>query len=44
MSDECGGINATPVGVDDWYVLWERGTESRTLEVVLVHQIRLSTH
>ena len=34
-----GGISATPVRMDDWYVFWRRGTRPRTLVVILIHQL-----
>ena len=43
MTEALGGINATPARLDDegnWYVLWQRGEEPGTIEIVLVHQIR----
>lgn len=40
ISDELGGINATPAGVDDWYVMWKRGEEPGTIEIILIHQLR----
>ena len=41
MSDELGGINATPAGVDDWYVIWKRGEEPGTIEIIHVHPLRV---
>jgi hypothetical protein len=41
MTEEYGGISATPVGTDDWYVFWQRGPEPRTIDIVLVDQLRL---
>jgi len=40
MTEEYGGVSATPVRFDDWYILWQRGPEPRTIEIVLVHQLR----
>lgn len=40
VSEAYGGISATPARHDDWYVLWQRGSEPMTIEVVLVHQLR----
>jgi hypothetical protein len=36
---ELGGICATPVRVDDWYVFWQRGREPGALEIVLIQQL-----
>lgn len=41
VTDEYGGVCATPVGLDDWYVLWQRAPEAWTIDIVLVHQLRL---
>jgi hypothetical protein len=38
-SPELGGICATPVRVDDWYVFWQRSPELGAVEVVLIHQL-----
>jgi hypothetical protein len=40
VSEAYGGISATPAGHDEWYVLWQRGSEPMTIEIVLVHQLR----
>lgn len=42
MTDEYRGVNATPAGPDDWYIFWQRAQEPRTIEVILVHQLRRS--
>jgi hypothetical protein len=34
-----GGICATPIRIDDWYVFWQRSPEPGVLEVVLVHRL-----
>lgn len=39
MTEELGGISATPTRLDDWYVLWQRGPEPGAIEIVLVHQL-----
>ncbi len=39
MTPELGGISATPVRIDDWYVLWQRSPEPRVLEIVMIHQL-----
>lgn len=41
LSEEFGGVSATPVGLDNWYVFWQRGSESKAIEVVLIHQLHL---
>jgi hypothetical protein len=41
VTEELGGISATPARFDDWYLLWQRGQESRTVEVVLICQLRI---
>jgi hypothetical protein len=41
VTPELGGVSATPVGLDDWYVLWQRGPEPRTIDIVLIHQLRV---
>ena len=41
MTGALGGVSATPAGLDDWYVLWQRGAEPMVLEIILVHQLRL---
>jgi hypothetical protein len=41
VTDELGGISATPARFDDWYVFWQRGPENSVIEIVLVHQLRL---
>jgi hypothetical protein len=42
MTKEYGGVSATPTRVDDWYVFWQRGPEGRIIEIVLIHQLRVS--
>jgi hypothetical protein len=40
MSPRLGGVCATPAGVDDWYVFWQRSlADKRTVEILLVHQL-----
>jgi hypothetical protein len=38
-TEEYGGVCATPVRWDDWYVLWQRGMTAGRLVVILVHQL-----
>jgi hypothetical protein len=39
MTEALGGISATPVGLDDWYILWQRGVEQGVIEIVLIHRL-----
>lgn len=41
MTEGLGAISATPAGLDDWYVLWQRGAEQGVIEIVLIHEIRI---
>lgn len=41
VTEEYSGVNATPVRLDDWYILWQRGQEPRTIEIILIHPLRL---
>jgi hypothetical protein len=41
VTEELGGISATPVRCDDWYVFWQRGPEPKAIEVVLIHPLRI---
>jgi hypothetical protein len=41
MTEDYGGVSATPARLDDWYVLWQRGAEQGVIEILLVHQIRI---
>jgi hypothetical protein len=38
-SPELGGICATPVRIDDWYVFWQRSPDPGALEIVLIHHL-----
>lgn len=40
VTEDLGGISATPVRYDDWYVFWQRGPERQAIEIVLVHPLR----
>lgn len=42
ITEEYGGVNATPARLDDWYVLWQRGPEPKVIEIILVHKLRRS--
>jgi hypothetical protein len=39
VSQEYGGVNATAVREGDWYVLWQRGPDATTIDVILVHEL-----
>ena len=39
ITEQLGGVSATPARLDDWYVLWQRGAEQGVIEILLVHQI-----
>jgi hypothetical protein len=39
QTPELGGVCTTPARIDDWYVIWQRGPETKVLEIVLVHQL-----
>jgi hypothetical protein len=39
VTEDFGGVNATPAGLDDWYVFWQRRAEPRVLEIVLIHEL-----
>lgn len=41
QTPELGGISATPVRVDDWYVLWQRAPEPKVLDIVLIHELHV---
>jgi hypothetical protein len=41
MTEELGGVSATPARLDDWYVIWQRGAEQGVIEIVLIHEFRL---
>jgi hypothetical protein len=36
-----GGVCATPVGLDDWYIIWQRGEDAKLVEVILVNYLPL---
>jgi hypothetical protein len=38
---ELGGVCATPVRRDDWYVIWQRGEVANQLVIILIHQLDL---
>jgi hypothetical protein len=39
QTPEFGGVCATPVRHDDWYVLWQRGLTTDDLVIILIHQL-----
>lgn len=39
QTPELGGICATPVRIDDWYVFWQRSTKPGAVEIVLIHRL-----
>lgn len=41
VTDEYGGVRATPARVDTWYILWQPGEAPRTIEIILIHAIDL---
>jgi|SRR5215471_811153 len=41
QTPEFGGVCATPVRRDDWYVLWQRGKVANQLVIILIHQLDL---
>jgi hypothetical protein len=41
QTPEFGGVCATPVRRDDWYVLWQRGEVANQLVIILIHQLDL---
>jgi hypothetical protein len=42
QTPELGGVCATPVRMDDWYVLWQRGATASDLVIILIHQLDIS--
>lgn len=38
-SDQFGGVYATPVQADNWYVFWMRGSNLAEIEIVFIHQL-----
>jgi hypothetical protein len=40
ISPQLGGVCATPAGVDDWYVFWQRSlADKRAVEILLIDQL-----
>lgn len=37
VTDEYGGVRATPARAGSWYVIWQPGEIGHTIEVILVH-------
>jgi hypothetical protein len=40
-SPELGGISATPVRYDSWFILWRRGEEAHQLEIIAIAELPL---
>lgn len=41
QTPELGGVCATPVRLDDWYVFWQRGPGTDELVIILIHQLHI---
>ena len=39
MTEEFGGVSATPVRLDDWFIFWQRGPEPGVLDIVAIAQL-----
>jgi hypothetical protein len=39
QTPEFGGVCATPVRLDNWYIIGQRGSESHILDIILVHEL-----
>lgn len=39
MTDQYGGVCATPARLEEWYVFWQRGQGSSEIEIILIHQL-----
>jgi hypothetical protein len=39
QTQEFGGVCATPVRLDNWYILWQRGPKANILDIILVHEL-----
>jgi hypothetical protein len=42
QTPEFGGVCATPARLDDWYVIWQRGSTPTELVIILVHQLDIN--
>jgi hypothetical protein len=40
QTPEFGGVCATPIRWDDWYVFWQRGPAANDLVIILIHQLK----
>ena len=38
-SEVLGNLSATPARADDWYLIWRRGDEARSIALVLVTRL-----
>ena len=41
MTPELGEVSATPVGLDNWYIFWQRAPEPGVIEIIQVHPLSL---
>jgi hypothetical protein len=41
QSPEYGGVCATPIRMDDWYVFWQRGPTANELVIILIHPLNI---
>jgi hypothetical protein len=41
VTEGLGGVCATPVGLDDWYIIWQRGEDTKLVEIILVDHLPL---
>lgn len=41
VTEQYGGVRATPVRVDTWYILWQPGESPRSIEIILIHAMDL---
>lgn len=39
VTEQFGGVRATPARVDTWYILWQPGEGARSIEIILIHSI-----
>lgn len=39
VSLDLGGVSATPVGHDDWYVFWQESPDGEAIEIILIHSL-----
>jgi len=41
MTPELGGVSATPAGLDNRYIFWQRAPEPGVIEIIQVHPLSL---